>query len=184
MKVINLLPKIRKQELAYIAMLRGFWVIVLLSLASFALVFLAQIGARLYLGLKADALQRQILVLQEQVNKKENAEIKAKIKAANDLVSDFKNLSDSAPKWSKVIKAFVSVPPEGVKINSFAIDPAKKSITISGLSPTRDLAIELHDRIQADSKDFYGIDYPFEIVAKATDISFSFTFNIKDELLK
>ena len=165
-------------------MLRSLWVVVMLSLASFLLVFLAQIGARVYLHAQAGVLEKQIADLQEQVKKQENAEVKAQVKTANDLVSDYKNLADFSPKWSRVIKAFVALPPESIRVNSFAIDPVKKSVSISGLSATREEVIQLYKNILADTSNFYGIDYPLENVAKPTNVSFHFTFFIQDELLK
>lgn len=184
MKTINLLPKLRQQELSYIAMLRAIWIIVGLSLATFALVFAAQLVAKFYLISQAEGLKKQIADLQAQVKKTENTRVKAQVKVANDLVSDFKNLADASPKWSKIIKAFVQLPPDGVKIGTFTVDPLRKMITINGFSPTRALVIQLYNNILADAKNFYDIDYPLENVAKPQDISFHFTFFIKDELLK
>jgi len=183
-KIINLLPKTRQQEIRYIAMLRSVWIIFGLSFISFVLVFAAQAAARVYLETQAGDIERQIADLKLQATNTEKTKVKDQVKAANDLVSDFKNLADSAPKWTKVIKAFVVLPPEGMKVNSFVIDPQTKKITITGQSPTRELVQQLYDNILADKKDFYNVDFPFENVAKPKDVSYHFTFYIQDELLK
>ena len=115
MKIINLLPKPRQQELRYEAVLHSVWIVFALSLASFALVFLAQVGARFYLQVRAGDLQKQIVDLRNQVKNKENPKVKARVKAENDLVLDYKNLAAATPKWSKVIKAFVPLPPGGMR---------------------------------------------------------------------
>ena len=174
MKTINLLPKLRQLELRYIAMLRSVWVVVMLSAASFAAVFLVQAGARLYLHAEAASIEKEIAELQEQVKKEENAKVKAQVKIANDLVSDYKNLADASPKWSK----------EGVRINNFAIDPLKKSVNISGFSATREAVIELYKNILADADNFFGIDYPLENVSKPANINFHFTFFVSNGLLQ
>ena len=184
MKIINLLPKLRQQELSYVSVFHGLAVIFVLSLLSFGLVIFGQAATRFYLQTQSKSLDKQIADLKEQIKKNENSEVKAKVKAANDLVLDFKNLAALTPRWSKVIKAFVVLPPEGVKINSFVIDTIKKTINITGFSPTRELVDQIYKNILNDTKEFYNIDYPFENVAKPKEVNFHFTFNIKDELLK
>jgi hypothetical protein len=184
MKIINLLPKPRQQELRYIAMLRGIWIIVGLSLLTFILVFAGQVGTKFYLLSQAEGLKKQIADLQVQVKKTENTGVKARVKAANDLVLDFKNLAEASPKWSNVIKAFTKLPPEGVRINSLTVEPQKKAITINGFSPTRALVIQLYNNILQDKENFYDVDYPLENVARPENVNFHFTFYIQKELLK
>jgi len=184
MKTINLLPKNRQQELHYEVTLHALWVVVGLSLASFALVFLAQFATKFYLEIQAKNIKNQITLLQGQVDKQENAQVKAQVKAINDTVSDYKNLADASPKWSKVVKAFTNLPPDGVKINSFSVDIATKAVNITGIAPTRDLVIQLYNNILADPSEFYNIDYPLENIAKPANINFHFTFFVKDTLLQ
>lgn len=184
MKTINLLPKTKQQELRYEIILHGLWVVVSLSLLSFALVFLVQFATKFYLQYENYSIKDEVAQLQAQVNKQQNTEIKAKIEAVNNLVSDYQNLAGSSPHWSKVIKAFAPLPPAGLKISSFSIDSVNRTVNINGLSPTRDLVILLYNNILKDSNDFYGIDYPLENVANPVNVSFHFTFNIQDKLLQ
>jgi hypothetical protein len=184
MKIINLLPKSRQEELRYEILLHSLWFVIILSLLSFALVFLAQFGAKFYLQYEAVAIKDQISQLQIQVNQQQNADIKTKIQAINGLISDYNNLAGSSPKLSRVVKAFAPLTPAGVKINSFNVNPANKTINISGTSPTRDLVIKLYNNILLDTKDFSNIDYPLENVVEPTNVNFHFTFNIQDGLLK
>lgn len=183
MKLINLLPKIKQMELRYESFFRGLLMIFILSLVSFAAVFISQLGAKFYLQAKGAAINAEITQLKSQVDKQENAGLKKKIQNINDIIADFNNLSVS-PKWSRVLKAFAPLPPSEVKINSFTIEPAKKSISITGNSPTRELVIELYNAILNDKENFYNIDYPLENVAKGTNVNFHFTFYIQDKLLK
>ncbi len=184
MKTINLLPKTRQQELRYEIILHSLWVVVNLSLVSFILVFLAQFATKFYLQYEDNAIKQQVAQLQSQVNKQQNTEIKAKIAAVNNLVSDYLNLANSSPHWSKVIKAFAPLPPPGVKISTFTINPIQKTINITGLSPTRDLVIALYNNILRDTDDFYGIDYPLENVVNPVNVNYHFTFKIQDKLLQ
>jgi Tfp pilus assembly protein PilN len=184
MKIINLLPKTRQQELHYEVILHTLWVVVSLSLVSFVLVFLAQFGTKFYLQYEDNAIKQQVAQLQSQVDKQQNTEIKAKISAVNNLVSDYLNLAGSSPHWSKVIKAFAPLPPSGLKISTLSIDPNQDAVTITGLSPTRDLVILLYNNILNDTGDFYGIDYPLENVVNPVNVNFHFTFKIQNKLLQ
>ncbi len=184
MKLINLLPKARQNELRYEATYRSLVIIFSFSLMSFALVFLCQFAAKFYLEEKAVSLNAQIEQLKSQVDKKENADVKKKVQGINDVISDFNNLATASPKWSKILRAFAPLPPQGIKITSFNIDLNRKVVQIYGYSPTRELVIALYNSILQDSKEFINVDYPLENVAKATDINFHFTFNVQDSLLK
>ncbi|MEK7161650.1 MAG: hypothetical protein AAB729_03085, partial [Patescibacteria group bacterium] len=106
-----------------------------------------------------------------------------KIKTVNDTVSDFNNLVNASPKWSRVMAAFSPLPPPGTRLNSMVIDSAKKTIVITGNAETREDVIQLYNNILADKDNFYNIDYPFENVAKPNKINFHFSFLIQDKLL-
>jgi len=184
MKLINLLPKEKQQELRdhilFQVVLKMIWLMVF----TFALVLLAQFGARTYLQGQQRNLTQSIESLKVQVGKEENLIVKNKILELNNLSTDYKTLSASLPKISKVMRSFAPLVPVGVKISSMKIDPVKKIIDINGISPTRELVIQLYDNVVADSKNFPNIDYPLENVARPLDINFHFTFNIGNEVMK
>ncbi len=184
MRIINLLPKKRQKEIRYVKFLNGLFLVMWISLASFAVVFILQFMAKAYLQGRLSSVEREIEQLKQQVNKQDNAQIKAEIVNINNKILDSKNLAESSPKWSKVLKAFAVLPPDGVRINSFNVDPAEKVVTIRGFAPTRELAIELYDIIKADSENFYNVNYPLENLVKATDVSFYYKFYIRESLLK
>lgn len=183
MKIVNLLPQSRQDELRYEAVYHSLVTIFIFSLLSFALVFIIQFGTKFYLEAKEKSLDTSIEQLKSQINKQENADVKKKVQAINDVITDFNTLANSSPKWSKVIKAFAVLPPEGVKITNFNIDVNKKSIVINGQSPTRELVIQMYNNILNDKKNFYNVDFPLENVVKPFDIGFHFSFYIQDELL-
>jgi hypothetical protein len=182
MKTINLLPKSRQSELRYDVTLRSVLMIAGLTVLSYAVVFLLQFGLKFYLKVETESIKKQIAQLQEQVNKQENSDVKAKVKTNNDLVSDYLSLATASPNWARIIKAFSVLPPEGIKVSGMSIDPAKKIINITGSSPTRELVIKLYNNILLDPEEFYGIDYPLENVAQPTNNNFHFTFSVKDSL--
>lgn len=184
MKEINLLPKPKQEELRSEVLLSSLYKIIGISVVSFCVVFLAQLGTKFYLNSDLGAINDKITQLKGQVNKQDNASIKTQIANINNRIGDFKNLAGATPKWSKVLKAFAVLPPQDVKINSFVLDFGRKSVTINGFSPTREKVIDTYNSILADNKEFYNIDYPLENVAKPEDINFHFTFNIRDDLLK
>lgn len=182
MKTINLLPKFKQEELRYYITLQGLWAIVTLSLISFALVFLAQIGTKLYLEQQAGSIKDQITLLQGQVNQQKNSDVKNQVTTINNLIADYKMLEIDSPKWSKVIKAFTKIPPKGLRVSNFSINPQQKSISIYGISPTRDLVIQLYNNILQDNSDFYNVDYPLENIVSPTNVSYHFTFYFQNKL--
>jgi len=183
MKTINLLPKIRQQELYYDGILQNILMVIILSACSFGLVFVLQFGAKFYLQNQLASTKNSIEQLKNQVNKEDNAVLKQQITQINNTVLDYKNLAAAAPQWSRLIKAFAPLPPSNVQINSFVVD-SSKTVTINGFSPSREGVIQLYNNILKDSEHFSNIDYPFENVAHATDVSFHFTFNIQPGLLQ
>lgn len=182
MKIINLLPKIRQQELHYEALFGRLTVVLWLAFFSFLLVLGAQLAVRLFLQQQSASVAAEISSLKSQVSRGENDQLKKTIKQYNDYISDFKNLS-SQPKWSKVLEAFAALPPQDVGITSMSIDLKNKAVTIQGFAPTREKVIEFYNNIKADSGEFFGVDYPLENVAKPTDNIFHFTFYVQDRLL-
>jgi cell division protein FtsB len=184
MKTINLLPKARQEEFYYQGLLRSLWIYVAISCVTFALVFLAQFGTKLYMQNIKAGVEVKIQQLKLQVSKEENSKIKNEIAQVNNISADYNKLVAEQPKWSKVIMAFAPLPPEGVVIRTFSASLNTKAITIQGFSPTREKVQELYKRILNDTEHFTGINYPLENIAKPTDVNFHFTFTIKDELLK
>lgn len=184
MKLINLLPKPRQRELRYEAIYRSLKTVVIWGFLSFAVVFFSQFLTKIYLQVKISSINAEIEQLKKQVNKQENADLKKKIQSINSIIGDFNMLATSAPKWSKVVKAFAELPPEDVKISSFTVSADKKQVSINGYAPNRQAVIQLYNNILADKKNFSNIDYPLENVARAVDINFHFTFTVQDQLLK
>jgi len=184
MKIINLLPKPRQQTLRDESVLHSLLKVITISVVSFVIVIGAQLAVKVYLQATAAGIRTDVERLRQQVSKQENAKVKSEVEAVNAVITNYRDVALVSPKWSKVVKAFAVLPPEEVTVSSFVIDFTKKSITINGISPTRELVIELYNNILNDSKEFYNIDYPLENVATPKDISYHFTFYIHEDLLK
>jgi Tfp pilus assembly protein PilN len=183
MKEINLLPKDRQQQLHAEILYRHWLSLIWVSVFSFVLVLLAQFGSKIYLQSRLSQINEEITVIKQQVNKNDNAELKKQIKVLNDWITDYNTLDSNSPKWSKLLKTFSAIPPEGVKITSFSVDLPSKKVTITGISPTRELVIQLYNNILADSEHFYNVDYSLENVVKAKNVSFHYSFNFKDQVI-
>ena len=184
MRIINLLPKDKQRELYFEGIFRSLVIFVELSMVTFALVVMGQVGTKVYLGEQHSALQAQIEQLKSQSNREENAALKKRIQGINNEIGDFKSLVDMTPTWSRVLRAFSAQMPAGISITSFSGDILKKRIDIHGSSPTREAVIALYNNINQDPAEFYNIDYPLENVARATDVPFHFSFYIKDDLIQ
>ncbi len=183
MKLINLLPKSRQQELRYERVFHSFLVVVWFSIASFILVIGVQLAAKIYLQAEVVRVAADIQNLKSQVSKSENEQLKKKITSINNYITDFKNLS-TIPKWSKALIAFSALPPEDVGITAFNLDIKTKAVRIQGFAPTREVVDEFYKNIIADTKEFTGVDYPLENVAKPKDNDLHFTFYVKEELVQ
>jgi Tfp pilus assembly protein PilN len=184
MRIINLLPKSKQREFQYEVTLHSLWAFCAVSAGSFALVFLALFGTRLYVQWQGAQIEQQTQQIKNFANKQENTQLRNQVKSINNVFGDFQNLADATPRWSKVLSAFTPLVPENVKISSFSADLKTKKVQILGYSPTREAVIDLYNNINKDSKDFFNIDYPLENVSKPENISFHYSFSIKDDLLK
>lgn len=184
MKTINLLPKNRQKELFYEKVLSKILLVIWMTVFSFLIVVGIQLYSKFYMQSKLGAVKQEIEQLKIQVSKKENSETKDKLKALNALTADYKNLIASSPKWSKVIEAFAKLPPAGIRVSTFVVNNSSKVVTVSGFSPSRDSVIEFYEAILGDSENFYNVDYPLQHIIRAKDVSFSFSFNVKEDLLK
>ncbi|MBL8030436.1 MAG: hypothetical protein JNN11_04280 [Candidatus Doudnabacteria bacterium] len=182
MRIINLLPKVRQEELGYERMFGGLVLVLWMTVASFVLVLGAQLAVKIYLEERATSIAAEIQNLKNQVSKGENEQVKKKISAINNYISDYKNLS-YVPKWSRALESFAKLPPPEVGISSLNLDLKNKSVRIQGYAPRREDVIELYNNIK-NSKDFKDIDYPLENVAKPIENDFHFNFLISDELVK
>jgi hypothetical protein len=153
-------------------------------LFAFVLVLLGQFGVKIILQSKVKKIEANINELQKFSSLEENAKVKNLLTEKNALILDYKTLSQSIPKNSKVIRAFAPLVPEGVSIKQMKISVPNKQIEIYGYALTRELVIKLYDNIVEQKQLFPNIDYPLENVAKPTEINFHFTFNISPELLQ
>lgn len=184
MRIINLLPKPKQRELKLENWFKAALKFVAVTTSSFLLVFLGQLAARAYISQRAVSLERTVQNLQQAINKGENAQLRKQITDVNSQMADFKQLWEGTPKWSRVFSAFAKDVPLGVKIINFDADVKTKKVQIQGFSPSRGLVIELYNRINLDSDNFSGINYPLENVAKPADVTFNFAFSIQEKLLK
>lgn len=184
MKIINLLPKAKQEELRYEELFHSVGVAAVLAVAILVAGLVTQLGLRVYLNHQHNVIANDIEQIKRAIDKQENNEIKSKIRLTNAQMNDFKSLAESTPAWSQVLLAFSSLVPEGVKINQFTADLTARKITINGQSPTREQVIALYNNISQADKDFKDINYPLENVAKPTNVTFHFTFFIQDSLLK
>lgn len=183
MKRINLLPQHKQSDLYYEDLYHSVNTLVFLSVGILLLGIVGQIGVWLYLDQREAKVLAEVTELQLQIDKSENAQVKKEIREINTQMSDFENLANTSPEWSKVLKAFARLVPNGVLISSFVADSKTGEIEISGYSPTRELVIELYNNINADKTNFKDINYPLENVARPTAVQFNYTFFIQEGVL-
>jgi Tfp pilus assembly protein PilN len=182
MRVINLLPKPRQEELRYEALFHSAAIAATLAVALLLAVLVIQLGIRVYLSRHAKTTEQKTEQIKRLTNKEENNKLKKEIQLMNVRMADYKALADATPAWSQVLTAFAAHVPEGVKIRDFAADAATKKVTIAGFAATRDQVIQLYNNINGDKERFRDIDYPLENVSAPTEVEFHYTFFIQDKL--
>jgi Tfp pilus assembly protein PilN len=148
------------------------------------LVAVGQFGTWSYLKADEASLAKEIEKIKAVSNKDENAALKAQIREINGQITDFRSLIDGAPTWSKAVRQIAAhVPPE-VRISTIVSDTKTKKLEVRGFSPTRELVLEFYYNIKDDTDNFASINYPLENVSRPTDVSFLFTIELKESLLK
>jgi Tfp pilus assembly protein PilN len=184
MKIINLLPRIKQQELRYEELFHSVLTAAIFGFVSLVLVVLLKVGLGVYLQQQQTAVAAQIEQTKSLSNKEENAKLKSTIDNINLQLKDYQDLSNASPLWSNALRFFAADVPDQVKITTFVADSAKKQVDIGGFAPTREQVIALYNKINEDKEHFRDIDYPLENVARATDVDFHFTFFVQDSVLK
>lgn len=183
-KQINLLPKEQLKQLrwrTWFYALTRFYGFVALSLL---VVILAYVLVSVYLNILDRKLEAESERLRQQVTTEETVELKKQVKAINSRIGDYNTLALAVPRWSVLFDTFAGLVPDGVQIQNFSVDSSKRIVSISGTATTRDAVILLHDNITKDTAHFEGIDYPLENVSKPRNVSFHFTFKVKETVLK
>lgn len=184
MKQINLLPKPKQKELANETLFRGVVRFLEVSALTFLLVFLAQLATWSFLRADEANLGKKTEAIKKLSNKEENAKLKEQIREINGQINDFKNLLDGAPTWSKAMRQVAQHVPNGVRITNVVADTKTRKLEVRGYSPTRESVLDFYNAVRNDTEHFVGINYPLENVARPIDVSFLFTIELKETLLK
>ncbi len=184
MKLVNLLPKRKQQELRFERFYRACLTFLGLSWAVYLFAFAGQYATKLYLGSVEKDLVAQNSNLRRQVDKQDNASVKQQVKELNGFITDYQQLASTTPRWSKVLRAFSELPPDGVQVTSVTADVGRRTVSIRGFAPEREQVIEFYNRIRADADHFEAVDYPLENVERPRNVSFHFSFVVKDSVLR
>ncbi len=183
-KEVNLLPRPEQDQLYlrtwYTSLVRLF----VLGGLSFAVVGLVYVGVWVYLVQAQKSLQTETEQLQVQSAKPENAVYKKQVRLVNNYIADYNTLAGAAPRWSNMYREIARLVPLGMQVQNISVDNTKRQVFLAGSSPTRELVIELHDKIAEDTGYFMNVDYPLENVAKPENINFHYSFTVNESVLK
>jgi Tfp pilus assembly protein PilN len=183
-KKINLLPKEKQEQLRQRTWYKALLTFYVFAGISFAVVIMVYLGVWWYLSNAGEGLKTEADGLRAQANSQVTADLKKQIKGINAQITDYNTLADAVPRWSKLFNQFAQVVPAGVQIQGFTVDSNKRLVNISGIAPTRELVIELHDNIAKDTDHFSSIDYPLENVSRPKDVSFHYSFLVKEQAIQ
>ena len=138
MKINNLLPReeqneIRKEQMLSHLRRFNFW-----SIASYLIIVLLLIGARILMEQNLSNIDSDIRAEKQIIAKADNAAIKKQIDFNNGSITDYNSLAAGNPVWSKILEGFAGIVPDGILIKNFSASMETSQINVSGIGQTRD----------------------------------------------
>ncbi len=177
MKIINLLPPSEAENLKQIRTFSWVRTFVIASVGVYILVVLLLIGYRFYMASTLSGLDSQISAEKKIISQANNIVLQKQIDDTNHIIGDYNKLSDQNPNWSKILKGFANLVPQGIYIQGFTANADTGMVQVTGVAATRQEVLDLHASIAA-SPLFRDIDLPLDNLQKPTNVSFHYTFYV------
>lgn len=183
-RVINLLPGGEQQSLGYERRFMAVRRFVIWSAISYAILLGGLAYWRFDLDRTLQNVDADIDREKQLIAKQDNDQVKQQIVKDNNVLSDYNTFAAANPQWSGVLAQFAKLVPGDVIITSFNANTKSGKIDITGIAANRDSeAVTLRNNLAA-SPLFKSVNLPFENLQKATNVDFSYTFYLNDNILK
>jgi len=104
------------------------------------------------------------------------------IVALNNYLKQIENLQTNQKSYSHLLISLAELVPDGVRLDNFSVDEAGAA-TLAGFAAKREQVMAFQDVLNK-SGFFEKINNPLSNIVKETDITFTFTFDLKPEALK
>jgi hypothetical protein len=178
MKIINLLPKIEQKYIAQEKLAVAFGKFLAISAVSYAIIIAGLIGWRVFLQNTLDNVDTDIKTKQAIIDREGNDQIRKEVIKENAAISDYLNFAKTNPQWSTVMTAFSKLVPSDIIITSLNANTKTGKIDLLGVGLTRDAVLALRSNI-VNSPLFKDINLPLENLQKANNVTFSYSFYLK-----
>jgi Tfp pilus assembly protein PilN len=178
MRIINLLPLARQNELRYeeyarFVILTGVFVLLALVAAYGVLLFgLTTVQSRI------SSLKHEIEEKEERLQAFTQVEIRDRASELNHMLLVFERAEAVRILWSPILQEFASQVPTDVVISRFVVSQTTKQVSVSGLARTREDMLRFRENILSSTK-FRDINFPLSNLSKPVDIPFRYTFYLK-----
>lgn len=160
--MINLLPKIQKEELEREERLKIISILGIVFLSSFLSFFLILFSIKVNFNWKLE-IQRMIFEQRKKELKVSQIEdLEKEIKKYNLLFSKLNSFYQERINFAEILEKFSAILPEGIYLKRFDLNPvAGKEIelSITGFSPDRMSLIRLKENLE-NEKEFFDVEIP------------------------
>jgi len=181
--MINLLPKIQKEELEKEERIK---IISILGIIFFAAILSFNLILLVLKILSSNKLEIQDIIFQQREKELEIYKIKDRekeIKKYNLLFSDILNFYQNQIDVTEILEKITNLIPENANLKSFKFKPLVEKdfiaeIFLTGFSPDRETLIKIKENIE-NEKSFDQLNFPVSNWASQFNIDFSLSFKIK-----
>lgn len=176
--MINLLPPGQKEELEQEEILKlvlTFGIIILAFLVSLTLILVS-----IKFSLLADLRAQEIYIeqKQEELEKPETQELKAKIGEYNLILSKLEAFYQGQPDLTSIFEEISSLAySEGVYLIAFKFDSQTSQVSLTGFSPTCEILLQFKENLEK-TKGLKEVVFPDDPWFQDTNINFLVTFKI------
>jgi len=175
--MINLLPPEQKEELKQEENLKLILILGIVTLAFW--VSLALILFSIKTSLLADLKAQEIYIEQEQeeLEKPEMQELRAKIKGYNLILSELETFYRDQPDLTSILEKVSSVLSEEIYLTNFKFDLSTSQVSLTGFSPNDEILLQFKEKLEK-TEGFKEIIFPPDTWFQDTNINFLVSFKI------
>jgi len=175
--MINLLPPEQKKELEEeenFKLALTFGIIILAFLVSLTLILFS-----IKTSLLADLETQKIYIKpkQEELEKPEMQELKARIKEYNLILSKLENFYQSQPELASILERISRNLPEKIYLTSFNFNSQTSQVSLTGFSPNDKILLQFKENLEK-TEGLKEVVFPRDTWLQDTNINFLVSFKI------
>lgn len=183
MRLINLLPPVQIKQAHFelvSVQLKKFWVWVCLSLlVLFGLAFASQA----IINNEISNTENKIIDLSSSLQSSDNQELERQVATLNNEITNIEIIQDNHYFWSNALIELGNIIPSELVVSLLTLNRETGEVKIIGQSRERSAVLAFWANVK-NSEYFQDINFPLSNLESDTDVGFTFTFFINEELIK